>query len=222
MAENKHTDCEFCSFDRMKGTIFPDYMQISDTGCLKHDLIYDGKYFVVKPDISPIVKGHLLIIPKKHYYSILSIPGEQLEEFYILKRKIINYYASSNKHFMFFEHGCCSETETGSSCIHHAHLHAIPIDEKDEKKIVANVVSELGVNTVKPHDLENSVYLYMQTTLSPALFWKDEELHSQFFRIMLADIFGYIQRARWQNCIINDQERLVSEKWLNSMKNIKL
>lgn len=221
MAENKHANCEFCSFDRMNGSIFPDYMQISETGCLKHELIYDGKYFVVKPDISPIVKGHLLIIPKKHYYSILSIPSEQLEEIYMLKQKIIDYYASQDKHFMFFEHGCCSEAETGSSCIHHAHLHAIPIDEKNERQILTNVVSELGFNTKKPHDLENSVYLYMQTTFSPALFWEDEKLHSQFFRIKLADIFGYIQRARWQNCIVNEKERLVSECWLNSIKNLK-
>lgn len=221
MTEYKYSDCEFCSSERMNGSTFPDYLQIQGAERLKHELIYDGTYFVVKPDISPVVKGHLLIIPKKHYYSILSVPYDQLEELSLLKQRIIDYYTSLGKHYMFFEHGCCNDVENGSSCIHHAHMHAIPIDNNVEKQVFANVVRELGIYTQKPQDMARSVYLYMQTTCSPAMYWKDEKLHSQFFRIILAGILGNMQRARWQNCIVNDQERLISEKWLKDIRNLK-
>lgn len=217
----RYIDCEFCSSERMKGHIFPDYLQPFDTGRLRHSLIYDGTYFVVKPDISPIVKGHLLIIPKSHYYSMLSMPKEQMDELTSLKQKIVDYYLSFNKHFMFFEHGCCDDVESGSSCIHHAHLHAIPIDENLEKLVITNVLKELGCHTLQPQDVTKTVYLYMQTTLSPALYWKDEELHSQFFRIVIASISGNMQRARWQSCIINEKERKISEMWLEEIKGLK-
>lgn len=221
MEENKHKDCEFCSPERMRGCTFPDYLTTFDTERLKHNLIYDGTYFVVKPDISPIVKGHLLIIPKTHYYSILSIPHKQKYELHSLKQKIIEYYSSLGKHFMFFEHGCCSETASGSSCIHHAHLHAIPIDTHTERLVVTNVINQLGINIQNPLEVTKSVYLYMQTTFSPEMYWKDEEQHSQFFRIIVAEILGNVKRARWQNCIINEKERHRSEKWLKEIENLR-
>jgi len=49
-------------------------------GEVKSDFIYENDNFFSIPDASPKVKGHSLVISKKHFDSILSLPGSLGQE----------------------------------------------------------------------------------------------------------------------------------------------
>lgn len=57
-------DCVFCKI--IKGEI-PSYT------------IYEDEKLKVFMDINPVAKGHLLVIPKKHYTNIMDIDSEMLK-----------------------------------------------------------------------------------------------------------------------------------------------
>ena len=53
----------------------------------------ESRHFVTFPSVSPIVEGHLLIVPKKHYYSLrdieLSLVNELLDVAAEVSRKLL-------------------------------------------------------------------------------------------------------------------------------------
>jgi len=55
----KEKDCIFCKIANKE---------------IKVKIIYENDNFMAFPDINPRVKGHTLIIPKKHFINILDLP----------------------------------------------------------------------------------------------------------------------------------------------------
>lgn len=212
--------CEFCMLEKSYYPILPSNMQEIPVDNLCQDIIFTGDFFYVKPDISPVVENHLLIIPKKHVFCINDLSAIYKNELKDIKKRIIQYYNNNNMNYLFFEHGCCCEREPGSSCIHHAHLHAIPTTVDIEREIIKKVVSIVGFPTATP---QKTTYLYCESeSTDKPLYWNDEVQRSQLFRIIIADIVGFPNRARWQNCLINETERKRSEIWLEKFKGFSL
>ena len=79
MCKEKY-DCEFCNLQKNPGASLPEYLQDTPVDGLCQDIIYKGEYFYVKPDISPVVENHLLIIPQKHIFCMKDIPVEYEDE----------------------------------------------------------------------------------------------------------------------------------------------
>ena len=52
--------------------------------------IYEDKIIKAFLDLSPISKGHILIIPKTHYEDVFSVPEEELKEIIIITQKLAN------------------------------------------------------------------------------------------------------------------------------------
>ena len=214
--------CEFCSLKQMDKPILPGHMQDINTEGLHNHLIYNGAFFYVKPDVSPVIENHLLIIPKSHVFCMKLLPEECKEEFDEVCQKIIDFYSTMGKGYFFFEHGCCSDREPGSACIHHAHLHAVPISKEQEKIIVMEVLNYLGIIFADSKQLEGKTYLYAKTERFGPKYWEDSVQRSQFFRIVVAKVIGDPNRARWQNCLVDDDERKKSVEWLKKFNDFKL
>lgn len=211
--------CEFCSLGELHEPVLPNNMQDIPLDGLYQDVIYAGDFFYVKPDISPIVDNHLLIIPMKHFLCMNDIPSESTEELTFIKRRLVDYYENMGMNYVFFEHGSCGEGESGSSCINHAHLHAIPLSGEREKLLIEKIVTVLGLPNANQIDIKGQAYLYFESTsIKKPQFWIDDIQRHQFFRIVIAEITGRIQRSRWQNCLINERERDISKIWLNKFK----
>lgn len=208
-------DCPFCFLQSKTLPDLPETLQVSGYEKLNQRLIYKGNTYNVKPDISPITINHFLIIPHNHFFSFLSLPKDDLNELELIKDKIKNFYKSKmGMNYLFFEHGSCKDSK-GSSCIHHAHIHSIPINMEEEKNIILQSLSKLGMPIKNIDDLDKNNYLYLESSSSYPMFWNDKINTSQLFRIIISDILGVYKRSKWQNCILDTIERLKSESWLN-------
>ena len=204
MIMSKGYSCEFCCLEENSNPILPDYLMDIDIDGIHQGLIYRGDHYLVKPDISPIVENHFLIIPKEHVFCMNSSDlYEYQSELKMVKNRIMDYYHGLRKNYLFFEHGCCNEREAGSSCIHHAHLHAIPITDSQEKIVVCEVVKDLGMPISTATDVVGMEYLYLETERFGSMYWIDNARHSQFFRIVISKTIGDVKRSRWQNCLID-------------------
>lgn len=71
MADEK--DCIFCKIARKE---------------IKDSIFYEDDNFVAFLDIRPINPGHTLVIPKKHYDNLFSMPEDLARKYFSLVRKL--------------------------------------------------------------------------------------------------------------------------------------
>lgn len=92
-----------------------------------HRRAWSTANFEVLADMSPLVTGHLLLLPRKHYLSFAQVlcdhPGETEE----LLTCITKFYRGTFGEPLVLEHGSGVDEET-QACITHAHLHLLPAD----------------------------------------------------------------------------------------------
>lgn len=113
-------------------------------------IIYENDLNLAFLDISPISKGHTIVIPKNHYFNLEDIPNNELTELYKVVKKIaiqihkklkINGYNILQNNF----------TAAGQ-VIKHFHVHIIPRNFDDGKfrlKIPRDQASEVELNEIQ-------------------------------------------------------------------------
>jgi len=110
MSEDK--DCIFCKI--VKGEI-------------KSDIIADEENFIVFNDANPVAEGHCLIVPKKHYATILDLPsslGTELlsiakkQGLRLIEAKLADGFKLVNNNY-----------KAAGQVVNHFHLHVIPHKE---------------------------------------------------------------------------------------------
>jgi diadenosine tetraphosphate (Ap4A) HIT family hydrolase len=119
-------NCPFCR-ELHSGTL-PDFC---DAG-IESRVLHETERFVVIPDISPLVPGHVMILPKAHILCFGAIESVERDEFSGLvnaTRTILReHYGPS----VILEHGT-SSADPVADHVTHAHLHLVPapIDIRD-------------------------------------------------------------------------------------------
>ncbi|MDF7800355.1 HIT family protein [Pontiellaceae bacterium B1224] len=87
-------------------------------------IIYEDDEVLAFMDIGPIIKGHALVIPKKHYDPITETPDEILAQLHITAKKIasaqLNAFGADGVNIM-QNNGKASGQE-----VEHIHVHVIP------------------------------------------------------------------------------------------------
>lgn len=83
--------------------------------------------FEVLADMSPLVTGHLLLLPRKHYLSFAQVLGHHPGETEELLDDIATIYRETFGEPLILEHGSGVDEES-HACITHAHLHLLPAD----------------------------------------------------------------------------------------------
>jgi len=121
-------DCIFCRIIR---------------GEIKSDIIYTDDNFIGILDINPEVENHALVIPKKHFKTILDIPSSLGNEYFdaiknvsldlIKKTKADGFNVVFNNH------------ESAGQVVNHVHAHIFPRRKNDGRKlIVRNGLKDRG------------------------------------------------------------------------------
>ncbi|WP_322608369.1 HIT family protein [Pontiella agarivorans] len=87
-------------------------------------VVYESEEVLVFMDIGPIIKGHVLVIPKKHYDPVTETPDEILAEMHLTAKKIaaaqMNGLGADGVNIM-QNNGKASGQE-----VEHIHIHVIP------------------------------------------------------------------------------------------------
>lgn len=129
----KHSTCPFCGNNRKSFLVDNGY----DVSAM---YFYEDEDFSISPDLSPLVTGHLLVIPTKHYASF----GE-IEDISMLSRiRSVAEQLLGTKDLLIFEHGAVIEGEGGAS-VDHAHMHIMPRPTNMTVTLIVNMFVNLDV-----------------------------------------------------------------------------
>lgn len=110
------------------------------------DIIYEDDISIVLLDINPVRKGHILLIPKKHYVWMTDVPDELLGKLFIKSKNLMQTLLKA------FNCNYVHVIVEGMQ-VPHFHIHLIPsyIKEKNvifhhepysegEKEIILNTI----------------------------------------------------------------------------------
>ncbi len=109
-------DCIFCKI--VKGEI-------------PNITLFENEHVLSFLDIMPAAKGHALIIPKKHYATLLDMPHDELKEVIEIVQKIAVVTMAALPEFDGFN-VLQSNNEVAGQVVPHVHFHVIP-RQKDDK-----------------------------------------------------------------------------------------
>lgn len=197
-----HTNCPFCNGNRKMFLVENNYD-------VQSMYFYEDDDFSVSPDLSPLVTGHLLVIPARHFASFGEITDTAILE---RMRHVAENLLGSND-LLIFEHGAVLEGEGGAS-VDHAHLHVMPRPENMTVDKIDQYIMDAGCITtekiVAPHEVLHDFYLKGQ----PYIFYELQgqrfayPVHTiphQFLRLMLQP---YCQISyNWRNTYKTDECR---------------
>lgn len=87
------------------------------------DILKETANFLIIADHAPLVEGHLLILPKRHFTCYGDVPAELDAELFALKAEVRQFLARFYAPVVYWEHGIFRQT------VFHAHLHCFPFGE---------------------------------------------------------------------------------------------
>lgn len=87
-------------------------------------IIYEDKDFIAFLDISPVNKGHTLIMPKKHYPTFLDLPKKESSSINPLCQRIAASILKATKADGF--NLILNNSPAAGQSVHHVHFHIIP------------------------------------------------------------------------------------------------
>lgn len=91
-------------------------------------ILKETAYFFVVLDMDPIQEGHLLLIAKKHYHSLVEIPEEELMDLFRLEKELLLLF---EEHFSMLGVSFIQNNGNVMDAGTHFHLHLIPRYPKD-------------------------------------------------------------------------------------------
>lgn len=186
-------DCVFCPCSRFR---FHRELGIPAVG----SILWGNDDLYVRPDIAPLMEGHLLVISSKHCTCfgngcapILPALSETQDRIRWLFKQA---YDSG---VVFLEHGPARCGEAGV-CVNHAHLHCLPMS-RDLRSDLDRYLG--GGQMVTMDDLQclhtrGQSYLYLEDNSGTGWAYKADLLPSQFFRQLVSSVLGR-HHWRWQD-----------------------
>ena len=103
-------------------------------------IVYEDEKHLAFLDIAPIEKGHTLVIPKKHYSTIMDMPKEEFCELMTVVQKIAKHFEKTLKCGINIWQ---NNKEVAGQDVMHVHFHVIPRTEKKKIYYLENKVEYL-------------------------------------------------------------------------------
>jgi diadenosine tetraphosphate (Ap4A) HIT family hydrolase len=168
-------------------------------------------------DMSPLMLGHVLIVPRRHYLSVAETMAQLDVGFLEFMQEFLEKYRTIFGCVSLVEHGSTKEMNR-SACISHAHLHVVPIEP-------AQILTEMqddGLEFGEPFDWstlpviadhERPYYLVaneerVQVALHP------KQMRSQYFRTVLGRILDIPREETDYSVVVRrDLLRATIDSW---------
>lgn len=104
-------------------------------GEIKSEFVVETNSFFAIRDAHPKTEGHTLIIPKKHFVTLLDLPNKLGEELLVITKKVASDLLEKKLGDGF--NILMNNLECAGQLVKHAHLHVIPRKENDGLKIIS-------------------------------------------------------------------------------------
>lgn len=95
----------------------------------------ESNNFIAILDANPVAESHTLIIPKKHFVTLLDLPNKLGNELLEFTKKVASLILEQKKGDGF--NILMNNLEPAGQIVKHAHIHIIPRKEKDGIKMLA-------------------------------------------------------------------------------------
>lgn len=180
-------------------------------------ILYESEDLYIGVDISPLVRGHVLIITKEHYYNFYELPRKIKNEVIELQKELKRIYKEMyNSEILFFEHGSNEPGMAGSS-IDHAHLHCIPYDGDIKEDLDKLLGEAIECDIMKEDDFTNEFsYIYIDV-LDDKYIYKVDKLDSQFLRRLIITRLKD-KEYKWQNRCKKEKSVKALEQTIKDLK----
>jgi len=179
--------CSFCS--QLERNQMPNEY-IKQSG-IHNRVLDESENFIAIPSISPIVEGHVMIIPRYHISSMCQIKATEKSEFLNFAQNMIHAVERIYGDAAITEHGI-GNGKFGGCGVTHAHLHIIPI----EKKISCEILKQISEDFVVSGPIHlsgifetgdsNHSYLIYGESLNKLYVSFQESIPSQYIRKSIA------------------------------------
>lgn len=163
-------------------------------------ILAETKSFLLLCDISPIVVGHCLLVPRRHLLSFGHVAQEfesELEEFRDSCESLIS---ESFGPVVTLEHGS-SSTMSPSACVTHAHLHLVPNasgvhDVFELDRLQGRAISSW--RELSEPAVGDRPYVYFRDPAAgiELLYEQNLSKRHQYLRIAMSEVFG-IPEPEW-------------------------
>src|SRR3989338_6661310 len=98
-------------------------------GEIPGEIVSSSEHFVALKDAHPVVPGHILVIPKKHYVTLLDLPTTDAAEMLKFMQSVASQLLEKKKGDGF--NLVMNNLPPAGQVVPHAHIHLIPRKEGD-------------------------------------------------------------------------------------------
>jgi len=176
-------ECVFCNIDNSK---------------VENTIIEETDNFYVIPCVGSLVDGYLLIVSKRHIFSMSQLTTKEQKEYI----NLLNQYRKKfkiiyNKYPIIFEHGSSdSKTNKSANSVFHAHTHVVNHEFIDEDSIIKDTsFKKCNFNSIYP---QNTNYIFYISNNNQEYVSYTFEPISQLMRIYIAKDLNLLQKYDWR------------------------
>lgn len=181
-------------------------------------ILFENNNIYVQEDISPLCRGHILIITKEHYLNFYETPDGIKKDTKKIMNTIIKLYRELyNSDTLFFEHGSAKSGYAGAS-IDHAHLHCVPYNNSINNDLDKLLGKAIECDIIAHSTFKNEFsYIYTENSNNKKIY-KVEKLPSQFLRKLMSEKINDGKYLWQEKCITNDSIDTLNQT-INDLKN---
>lgn len=193
-------------------------LTISAATALTDRIALSARGFKVLPTLSPLVEGHVLIVPQRHVTSLAQLANPEKADFFAVLANVVGLVRDLWGGPVVFEHGV-GQNKKGGCGVTHAHLHVVPIPDERRPALWARMDRELGkpafraglsdaLDGLQPR----SSYLIASDNIAETRCYISDNLQSQLMRRLVAEsmdfsVWDWRQSYNW-DAFINTYNRL--------------
>ena len=150
-------NCPFCR--EIQSGRLPDFVDAD----IDSRILHETNRFVVMADISPLVPGHVMIVPKAHILCYGAVEDSAQDEFSGLVNAVRTILREHYGPSVILEHGT-SSLEPVADHVTHAHLHIVPavIDIRDSLTNF-NTTTISGLSDLSSWAARDEAYVYFES-----------------------------------------------------------
>jgi diadenosine tetraphosphate (Ap4A) HIT family hydrolase len=172
--------------------------------------IFRSENFALLADMSPMMLGHLLLLPIRHYLSFGQVVGAMPGEVEGLIDGVVHQYERTFGPMVVLEHGSSSAMAAGA-CISHAHWHLVPLGGREVQEVlrrdglVAKAIA--GIGELADLGRKDLPYFYCGYSGRHAVYECEGGVRRQYLRSVMARLLN-IPDPLWDYALVTRRDLL--------------